>query len=212
MLFSETFDESDPFAAGRWVLSSKDKYKDQPVKVMPSTTASPEFAKDNGVQLTQEMKHYGFGSVFSSPITVTGSDLAIQYEVKLDETLNCGGAYIKLLRDTSDLSNLDNSSPYSIMFGPDKCGSTNKIHFILQYQNPLTGEYEEKHFNETIPMRGDMSTHLYTLLLRADEENSFEILIDNKSAKTGSLLTHLVPAINPPAMINDPADFKVSEP
>lgn len=211
LLFSETF-ESDPFAAGRWVLSSKDKYKDQPVKVMPSTTASPEFAKDNGVQLTQEMKHYGFGSVFSSPISITDKkNLAIQYEVKLDETLNCGGAYIKLLRDTNDLSILDNSSPYSIMFGPDKCGSTNKIHFIVQYQNPVTKEYEEKHFNETIPMRGDRSTHLYTLILYNDEDNSFEILIDNKSAKTGSLLTHMVPAINPPKEINDPTDFKPSD-
>jgi calnexin len=210
LLFSETFD-SDPFASGKWILSTKDKYQGQPVKVMPSTTASPEFASDNGVQLTQEMRHYGFGSVFNSPISFTGDDLAIQYEVKLDETLNCGGAYIKLLRDTTDLSNLDNSSPYSIMFGPDKCGATNKIHFILQYQNPVTKEYEEKHFNESIPMRGDKNTHLYTLVLHKDEENSFEILIDNKQAKKGSLLTHMIPAINPPEMIDDPADFKPSD-
>eukprot|EP00959_Pyramimonas_sp_CCMP1952_P438474 9179791-Pyramimonas_sp.AAC.1 len=36
----------------------------------------------------------------------------------------------------------------------------------------------------------------------------YEILIDNEVAKEGSLLEDLDPAINPPAEINDPTDFK----
>lgn len=36
-------------------------------------------------------------------------------------------------------------TPYSIMFGPDKCGGTNKVHLIFRYKNPKTGEVEEKH-------------------------------------------------------------------
>ena len=28
-------------------------------------------------------------------------------------------------------------TPYTIMFGPDKCGETNKVHFILRHKNPV---------------------------------------------------------------------------
>jgi calnexin len=53
----------------------------------------------------------------------------VQYEVKLDETLSCGGAYVKLF--TADegraADDFDNDTPYAIMFGPDRCGTTNKV-------------------------------------------------------------------------------------
>lgn len=208
LLFQETFDsKTDPFGSGKWVMSEVAKYRGQPVKVMPSASAPEAFILDHGVQLTQEMKHYGFGSVFEQPVAFTpGDDLVIQYELKFDEALNCGGAYIKLLRETSDLTYLDGQTPYTIMFGPDKCGGTNKIHFIVQHQNPVTKVWEEKHYNETIPVRTDRHTHLYTLVLRKDQ--SFDIFVDEKPAKTGHLLTHMQPSINPPAMIDDPSDKK----
>lgn len=43
--------------------------------------------------------------------------------------LECGGAYMKLLQDNKKLhaDEFSNASPYVIMFGPDKCGSTNKV-------------------------------------------------------------------------------------
>lgn len=43
--------------------------------------------------------------------------------------LECGGAYLKLLRDNKKLhaEEFSNASPYVIMFGPDKCGATNKV-------------------------------------------------------------------------------------
>lgn len=43
--------------------------------------------------------------------------------------LECGGAYMKLLQDNKALhaEEFSNSSPYMIMFGPDKCGATNKV-------------------------------------------------------------------------------------
>jgi calnexin len=31
------------------------------------------------------------------------------------------------------------------MFGPDKCGSDSKLHFIFRHMNPLTKVVEEKH-------------------------------------------------------------------
>ena len=43
--------------------------------------------------------------------------------------LECGGAYMKLLQDNKKLhaEEFSNASPYIIMFGPDKCGATNKV-------------------------------------------------------------------------------------
>jgi len=43
--------------------------------------------------------------------------------------LECGGAYLKLLKENADLhaEEFSNASPYVIMFGPDKCGATNKV-------------------------------------------------------------------------------------
>ena len=74
---------------------------------------------------------------------MTEKDFVVQYEVKLTEGLSCGGAYIKLLKDepTLDIATMDNESPYVVMFGPDACGDTNKVHFILRHQNPISGEW-----------------------------------------------------------------------
>ena len=45
------------------------------------------------------------------------------------DLLECGGAYMKLLQENAALhaEEFSNASPYVIMFGPDKCGSTNKV-------------------------------------------------------------------------------------
>ena len=221
LTFVETFD-TDPFESGRWQKSEVGKYKNQPVMVKSSTSAPLPFKDDKGVQLTQEMKHYGFGARFPEPIKVANNaspedDFVVQYELKFDEQFNCGGAYVKLLRaastsEESDSTNiikeLDSSSPYTIMFGPDRCGATNKIHFIVQYKSPVTGKWEEKHLNESIPIKSQQgSTHLYSLVIRPSDQQ-FQLLVDNKPVKTGSLLTHLSPAINPPQMIDDPSDKK----
>jgi hypothetical protein len=53
------------------------------------------------------------------------------------------------------MTSLNNDSPYSIMFGPDRCGGTNKVHFILQHQSPVTGRWEEKHLVDVIPVSVD---------------------------------------------------------
>ena len=52
------------------------------------------------------------------------------------------------------------------MFGPDKCGTENKFHFIVRFKNPVTGKYEEKHAKKSELLDSyysDGKTHLYTL-------------------------------------------------
>ena len=212
-LFYETFDEGDDaFNSGRWIKSSQDKYTDQPVMIKPPTKATPGFEEDKGIQLTQEMKHYGFGAKFTKPLLAAESnEIVIQYELKMEESLACGGAYIKMLRASEDLniSALSNETPYSIMFGPDKCGSQAKVHFIVKHQNPVSKEWGEHHFNGDLKPKLDRSTHLYSLLIRND--SSFEITLDTRPVAYGNLLSSLTPPINPPEMIDDPADLKPSD-
>lgn len=52
------------------------------------------------------------------------------------------------------------------MFGPDKCGSTNKVHFIFRHQNPKTGEWEEKHLVQPPAPKITKTTALYTLIVK----------------------------------------------
>lgn len=87
------------------------------------------------------------------------------------------------------------------MFGPDRCGSTNKVHFIFRHKNPLTGEVEEKHLKAPPAPKNDKLSHLYTLVIRPD--NTYDIKIDNESKKKGSLLEDFDPAVNPDKEIGE---------
>jgi calnexin len=81
--------------------------------------------------------------------------LPCRYEVRFTEGLECGGAYLKMLEATPGFNpkKLDSDTPYVIMFGPDRCGGTNKIHFILRHQNPVSKEWEEKHMANAPPIQ-----------------------------------------------------------
>lgn len=212
LLLRETFDGPEDVFESTWVKSSHEKYVNQPIKVKPPTKVIPGYENDKGVQLTQEMKHYGFATKFNQPLVANnGSEIVVQYELKLEEALACGGAYVKLLRadDDLNLAELSNETPYVIMFGPDKCGTNSKVHFILKHQNPVSKEWSEHHFTGEVRPKMDRSTHLYTLVIRSD--NHFEIHIDTKPVAHGNLLHNLDPPINPPQEIDDPSDVKPAD-
>ena len=97
---------------------------------------------------------------------------------------------------------------YSIMFGPDKCGSTNKVHLILRHKSPKTGEVEEKHLKAPPSPRISKTTALYTLHL-SPSDSSYEIFINGDSAKKGSLLSDdFSPKFTPDEEIDDADDKK----
>ncbi|KIW35677.1 uncharacterized protein PV07_02362 [Cladophialophora immunda] len=171
-------------------------------------TVLPGIVGDKGLVVKNAAAHHAISAKFPSVINNKGKTLVVQYEVKLQNGLECGGAYMKLLRENKELhaEEFSNASPYVIMFGPDKCGATNKVHFIFQHKNPKTGEYEEKHLKSPPQAKTGKMTTLYTLIVKPD--NTFEMLIDNKSAKNGSLLEDFSPAVNPSKEIDDPKDKK----
>lgn len=84
-----------------------------------------------------------------------------------------------------------------------------QVHFILRHKNPKTGEYEEKHMTSPPRVIDDKLSHLYTLIVKSD--NDFEILVDGESKRNGTLLEDMTPSILPPTEIDDPKDKKPSD-
>ena len=192
-----------------WVKSTDAKYAGQPVSVGQGSLAAA-FNGDEALVLEKAAQHYGVVAGLTSPTDPDADAFVVQYEVRLHEGLSCGGAYVKLIDAehyaTAEGKTLTNDSPYIVMFGPDHCGATNKVHFIMRHKNPVSGEWEEKHVKSAPAPKIDTNTHLYTLIVRKD--NTFSILIDNVEATKGSLLADMDPPVNPSKMIDDPTDSK----
>ncbi|EGS18750.1 uncharacterized protein CTHT_0053590 [Thermochaetoides thermophila DSM 1495] len=163
---------------------------------------------DKGLVVKNVAAHHAISAKFPKKIDPKGKTLVVQYEVKLQNSLECGGAYLKLLRDTKKLhqEEFSNTTPYVIMFGPDKCGHNNKVHFIFNHKNPKTGEYEEKHLTAPPTAKIVKTTELYTLVVHPN--NTFLIQQNGETVKEGSLLEDFNPPVNPPKEIDDPNDKK----
>jgi calnexin len=154
--------------------------------------------------------YHAVGFRFPKPLICKKRPFVIQYEVRFAKGIVCGGAYIKLFGSPSfDPLSLSNATQYSIMFGPDKCGDTNKVHFIFMHPHPITGVLEEKHLNSPPMAKTDRLNHLYTLIVRPDQ--TFSILIDAELVHSGSLFTNFTPPVNLPHTIDDPEDRKPAD-
>nr|CAG8527874.1 8302_t:CDS:10 [Entrophospora candida]CAG8560287.1 3293_t:CDS:10 [Entrophospora candida] len=172
-------------------------------------TVFPGIKNDLGLVVKSAAAHHAISALLDQPLDNTGKDLVVQYEVKLQNGLECGGAYLKLLTLSEkgiQAEEFSDKTPYTIMFGPDRCGGTNKVHFIFRHKNPLTGEYQEKHMTSAPSAKITKLSTLYTLIVKPD--NDFEIRVNNETTKTGNLLKDFEPAVNPPQEIDDSNDAK----
>jgi len=186
------------------------KYDGQWSVEVPSTSALLE---DYGLVLRSKAKHHAVSALLKKPFDFKSKkQFIMQYEVKFENGQECGGAYVKLTQHDPSFepSKFNDKTPYTIMFGPDKCGMDHKLHFIFQHKNPKTNENEEKHAKKP---KGslenyftDKKSHLYTLVLNSD--NSFEIFVDQTLVNSGSMLEDFEPSVNPPKEIDDPNDKK----
>ena len=135
--------------------------------------------KDMGLQTSQDARFYGVSAKFDT-FSNEGKTLVLQFTVKHEQKIDCGGGYIKLYPAGMDQDQLSGDSDYLVMFGPDICGySTKKVHVIFNYKgtNLLT--------KKEIKCKDDELTHLYTLIVRPD--NTYEVKIDNEKVESGTL-------------------------
>mmetsp|Transcript_59870 Transcript_59870/g.129786 ORF Transcript_59870/g.129786 Transcript_59870/m.129786 type:complete len:548 (-) Transcript_59870:193-1836(-) len=200
----ETFD-GDVWS--RWTPSSNERYNG---RFTVEKRKQEALVGDVGLLVPAEAKHYGVATVFAPLEGKPDVPFVIQLEVKFQDGLTCGGSYVKLFNSESGQArDFDNETPYVIMFGPDRCGATDKVHFILRHKSPKTQEWEEKHFKDPPNVPHDQLSHLYGLVINPD--NTFEIQIDGQRKAEGSLLTSMQPPVNPPKEIDDPFDKKPAD-
>ncbi|PNF39812.1 Calnexin [Cryptotermes secundus] len=219
--FAEHFDDINQFNK-KWTLSEakKDDTDDDIAKYDGKwEVEAPQkngLAGDLGLVLKSKAKHAAISARLDRPFKFTVKPLIVQYEVTLQEGQECGGAYLKLLthgKHTADLRQFHDKTPYTIMFGPDKCGNDHKLHFIFRHKNPLNGTFSEKHCKKPKerleePFK-DKLPHLYTLHVRPD--NTFTVKLDHKVINEGNLLDDFTPPVNPPPEIDDPNDKKPAD-
>jgi len=132
-----------------------------------------------------------------------GKTLVIQFTVKHEQNIDCGGGYVKLvsadgLSDQKAFQGGEHETKYNLMFGPDICGYTKKVHFILNKKG------SNHLINQEIPAESDEFTHVYTAVLKPD--NTFQVYVDGVEKKSGSIPEFW--NILPPKQINDPAQSK----
>ncbi|KAH9605395.1 hypothetical protein KSS87_004577 [Heliosperma pusillum] len=198
----ESFDESFD---GRWIVSQKSDYNGV------WKHEKSEGHDDYGLLVSEKARKYAIVKELETPVDLKEKTVVLQFETRFQNGLECGGAYLKYLRPQEAgwvSKEFDNESPYSIMFGPDKCGSTNKVHFILKHKNPNSGEYVEHHLKFPPSVPSDKLSHVYTAILTPD--NGVSILVDGEEKKKANLLTgdDFEPAIIPSKTIPDPEDKK----
>merc|ERR1711963_939959 len=135
--------------------------------------------KDKGIQTSQDAKFYGTSAKFDA-FTNEGKTLVVQFSVKHEQNIDCGGGYLKLFSSDLDQKDMHGDSPYAIMFGPDICGpGTKKVHVIFNYKG------KNLLVKKDIRCKDDQFTHLYTLIVKPD--NTYIVKIDNEKAESGEL-------------------------
>jgi calreticulin len=175
--FKETFDKN---WESRWVKSKHfEKDGNQGAWGWSAGKFYNDADEDKGLQTTQDARFYGISAEFPE-FSNKGKDLILQYSVKHEQNIDCGGGYIKLLPGGFDQTDFFGDTPYHIMFGPDICGSsTRKTHVIFTYKG------KNNLIKKDVKCETDELTHLYTLIVHPD--NTYEVQIDGKEVQKGSL-------------------------
>lgn len=82
--------------------------------------------------LKSQARHAAISTLLDKPFYFEDKPLIVHYEVNFQEGQECGGAYLKLLtldEEHKDLKQFHDKTPYTIMFGPDKCGNDHSVLF-----------------------------------------------------------------------------------
>lgn len=149
---------------------------------------------DKGIQTSQDARFYAVSRKFS-PFSNKGKDLVIQFTVKHEQNIDCGGGYVKVFDCKLNQEDMHGESPYEIMFGPDICGpGTKKVHVIFSYKG------KNHLISKDIRCKDDVYTHAYTLIVKLD--NSYEVQIDGERVEGGELEADW--DFLPPKNIKDP--------
>lgn len=194
--------KKDDGSAGEWTHSAGSFYGDMEA--------------DKGIMTGPDARFFAISAPLKEVFDNKDKDLVLQFSVKHQQNIDCGGGYIKLFPEGHPQATFSGDSSYNIMFGPDICGSsTRKVHVIFNYKG------ENKLTNKAIACETDTFTHVYTLIVHPDQ--TYEVRIDGNKKADGNLIDDWDflapkkikdPAVSKPAdwvdqaMIDDPEDVK----
>ncbi|VIO92709.1 calreticulin precursor, putative [Brugia malayi] len=189
--FKEEFSDDD--WEKRWI---KSKHKDDFGKwEISHGKFYGDAVKDRGLKTAQDAKFYSIGAKFEKGFSNKGKSLVVQFSVKHEQDIDCGGGYIKLMASDVNLEDFHGETPYHIMFGPDICGpGTKKVHVIFHYKG------RNHMIKKDIRCKDDVFTHLYTLIVNSD--NTYEVQINGEKVESGELEADW--DFLPPKKIKDP--------
>jgi calreticulin len=183
---SEKHPPGKPF--GRWQLTAG------------STPGDP--AIQRGIKTLDQYRHYAISAKFQKMFTNKTSPLLVQYTVKQDRPLVCGGSYIKILQGEIDQKRFTGGSPYAIMFGPDICfAHTHQVKLIISRNGT------NFNMNQHVDPYDDGHTHLYSLYF--DGNGSFGIFRDGEEKWISSFREEF--DYEGPKFIMDPYDRKPAD-
>ena len=197
-LYKETFDDGWD---KRWVTGAAGDKSLGEWKHTAGEYYGGDEAAAKGIETQDDMRHY-FLATKMDEFSNKGSDLVIQYSLKYTKTPECGGSYIKLLGAGSDPAAFDNDTPYNIMFGPDQCGGTKRVHAIITYKD----ENVLKTSDVTLSIYDEL-THLYSFVIKSDQ--TYEVFVDLESKASGSITDDW--KVLAPKKIEDPDVSKPSD-
>jgi len=198
--FQETFDDT---WEKRWVPSkSRESEGSQGTWDLSHGQFYNDAEKDKGLHTTTDARFYQISAEIPTKFSNKGKELIVQYSVKHEQRIDCGGGYIKLLPSGLNQDQFNGDADYNIMFGPDICGSsTKKTHVIFTYKG------KNHLIKKDVKCESDELTHLYTLILKPD--NTYQVLIDSKEVASGSLTADFEMLL--PKEIKDPSAKKPSD-
>jgi len=154
-------------------------------------------AVETGLKTLEDARFYHYIKQFPE-FSNKGKDLVFQFSVKHEQSIDCGGAYLKLHPSGIKAADYTGDSVYNIMFGPDICGGTRRTHVI--FQNKGTNHLITK----DVETKSDTFTHTYTLIVHPD--NTFKVLIDGDEVRSGAIEDEFT--ILKPKKVDDPAVSK----
>jgi calreticulin len=195
--FEENFD--DDSWQERWLVSKHDGKTFGKMEA----TAGKFFAdsSNKGLKTTQDAHFYALSTRFPE-FTNEKKTLVLQFSVKHEQNIDCGGGYIKLFNCDFEPTEMHGETPYLVMFGPDICGpGTKKVHVIFNYKG------KNHLINKEVRCKDDVYTHVYTLIVEPDQ--TYQVLIDGDKVQSGNLEDDW--NFLPPKKIKDPEAAKPAD-
>lgn len=182
----------------RWVISEKRPAAERGNVGLSAGKYFTDEKAESGLKTLEDARFYTLSTEIPTEFDNKGKTLVLQYSLKQDQGIDCGGGYLKVHPAGLKQTEYSGDSEYNVMFGPDICGGTRRTHAIL------TKDGKNHLIKSDLPTETDIYTHVYTLVLKPD--NTYSVLIDNKETRSGNIEDSW--DILEPKKINDPAISK----